>query len=258
MWKNIDFNNCLSYISAYMAAEAYAKDHTSSQLREFIGPTDKIGPPAHPSITISRMCGAGGRTVASELVDYLQVHTVPERRWTIFDKNLIQKVLEDHHLSQRIATFLPESRKSLLTQTLEQLRGAHPPMSLLVSQTVETVWNLANNGYVILVGRAGNVIAGRLDNVFHVRLVASLEKRIARVREVYNVSENQAREYIRKEDTGKHDYLKDYFGQDIDNPLIYHMTINTDKFSYETAAKLIGDAVICRNLRTLAATPAPA
>jgi cytidylate kinase len=228
MWKNINLEKCLSHINSHTASERNSH------------------PAVKPSITISRMCGAGGRTVASKLVEYLQPHTPAGRCWTIFDKKLIEKALEDHNLSIRIAEFLPEDRKSLFAEVIEKMRGLHPATSVLVKQTVETVWNLAAGGYVILVGRAANVITERLDNVYHVRLVGSLENRIVRVEEVYEMGRSDAREFIRSQDAAKRHYMKEYFGREIDDPMLYHMIINTDKISYEHAARLIGDAVISR------------
>jgi|ERR1017187_366828 cytidylate kinase len=250
MWKNINFQNCLSYIAGHVVAKGHVKSHAAFNViihsHDHAPPEDKIRPSARPSITISRMCGSGGRTVASELMEYLQSHTSADRRWTIFDKNLIEKVLEDHHLSKRLVEFLPEDRQSLFAEMVEKMRGLHPPTSTLVKQTVETVWNLAAGGYVILVGRAANVITERLDNVYHVRLVGSLENRIARVEEVYEMGRSDAREFIKAQDLAKRHYMKEYFGREIDDPMLYHMIINTDKMSYEKAARLIGDAVISR------------
>jgi len=228
MWKNINLDKCLSYINRHSRAEG--------QTRRSI----------KPAITISRMCGAGGRTVASKLADYLQPHTPAGHYWTIFDKKLIEKVLEDHHLSKRIAEFLPEDHKSLFAETIEKMRGLHPSTSELVKHTVETIWHLAEGGHVILVGRAANVITEKLDNVFHVRLAGSLEKRIARVEEVYEMGRNDALEFIKSQDAAKRHYMKEYFGREIDDPLLYHMVINTDDISHEDAARLIGDAVINR------------
>jgi cytidylate kinase len=228
MWKNINLEQCLAYVNSHA--------NTGGQGR----------PGAHPAVTISRMCGAGGRTVASKVADDLQPHAPPGRYWTIFDKNLIQKVLEDHHLSRRIAEFMPEAHQSLLAETLGKMRGQHPSTATLVQQTAETIWHLAEGGHVIIVGRAGNLITAKLDNVFHVRLVGSLESRTARIEEVYELSRTDAQEFIRVQDTAKRQYMKDYFGRDIDDPLLYHLVINTDDISYENAAKLIGDAVIHR------------
>jgi hypothetical protein len=38
--------------------------------------------------------------------------------------------------------------------------------------------------------------------------------------------------------------LKKHFGQDLDDPLLYHMIINTDRIPYERAAQIIGEAVL--------------
>lgn len=228
MWKNINFDKCLSYINSYAASEGKSRQSVK------------------PCITISRMCGAGGRTVASKLAEYLQSKVPVSCQWTVFDKNLIEKVLEDHHLSKRVAQFLPEGHKSIVEDTLEDLLGLHPPTETLVKQTSETIWELAVKGNVILVGRGGNVVTKRLDSAFHVRLVGSVEKRIQRLMEVYDFDFHSAREFLKVQDAGKKRYLKDYFHKDIDDPLLYHMIINTDGISYENAARLIGDAVIDR------------
>ncbi len=228
MWKNINLDKCLSYIKS----RREAGDQRSSKGR--------------PAITISRMCGSGGRTVASKLAEDLQPYTPYGWQWTIFDKNLIEKVLEDHHLSRRLSEFLPESGKSPLAATIRELRGLHLSASSIVKQTVETVWNLAEGGYVILIGRAANVITASMENVFHVRLVGSMEKRVARLETVHDIDRTAAREYLKTQDAGKQLYLKEYFGCDVEDPLLYHLIINTDEISYEHAARLIADTMVNR------------
>lgn len=250
MWKNINFENCLSYIDARTRAEAYAESHYPADINcqqpsnILIG--DKIDSSANPSITISWLCGAGGRTVASTLMEYLQSHTASSRKWAIFDSNLIERVQEDHQLSKRIVESVPEDRKSILAKMVEKIHVLHPSIPSIVKQTVETIWNLAGGGYVILVGRAANVITEKMDAVLHVRLVGSLEKRVARIEEIYDMSRPDAREYIRAQDAAERHYMRAYFGRDIDDPLQYNFLINTDKISYDMTAKLIGDVIINR------------
>jgi len=226
MWKNIDLQKCLSHIQS----ELGAKESRPPEMR--------------PSITISRMCGAGGRTVASRLVDLLQPHATFGCHWTIFDKKLIEKVLEDHSLSSRLAEYAPESGRSMLLETFNRLRGNRPSTSKIVEQTVETIWKLAQGGHVILVGRAANIITARLKNVFHVRLVGSLERRIERVEEVYEMSRIAAQAYVKAQDAEKKLYVKEYFGREIDDPELYHLIVNTDRISYEDTARLIADTFL--------------
>ncbi len=229
MWKNIGIEKCLSFINC--------------QLR----PESAGGPPrpaVRPAVTISRMTGAGGRTVAAKLAEYLQVHAPGSCEWTVFDRNLMEKVLVDHHLPQRIAEYVPENHKSYLGDTLEELLGLHPSSWSLIQQTAETIWHLAHLGHVILVGRGATVITAKLPNVFHVRLVGSLEARLEQAQRVYHIDRAAALEMIKTEDRGRRRYLKEHFGKDVDDPLLYNLIVNTDRIPHNEAARLIGDAVV--------------
>ena len=83
-----------------------------------------------------------------------------------------------------------------------------------------------------------------LENVFNVRLVGSLEKRIEHIREIRGIGKKEAWALIRQEDRGRQRYLKKYFGKDIEDPLSYHLVVNTDSVPYEQAACLIGEAAL--------------
>lgn len=228
MWKNINLEQCVSRINRLADIE-------SQTVLDIC-----------PSVTISRMAGAGGRTVASNLADVLQPYAPYGRHWTIFDRNLIEKVLEDHHLSAQLARYLPESSEPLLADLLSKLRRVNPSISTVVKQSVETIWKLAEGGCVILVGRAGNVITSGLNNVFHVRLEGTLEKRITRLETVYDFDRAAALEYLRSQDTAKKLYLLEYFGHNIEDPLLYDLIVNTDELSYENVAGLIAEAIVRR------------
>jgi cytidylate kinase len=224
MWNNINLEKCLS--------------HIDKQVGSSLGSPSAAG----PAITISRMCGAGGRTVASKLLDRLQPLAPPGCQWTVFDKNLIEKVLEDHLQSARLAEFVPETSKSWVVGLINKIRGGPISNTKIVEQTVETIWKLAADGHVMIVGRGGNVITARMKNVFHLRLVGSLERRITRVEEVYEMDRRTAANYVKTQDAAKKLYLKEYFGRDIDDSELYHLVINTDRIPYDETARLIFDA----------------
>jgi cytidylate kinase len=198
------------------------------------------------AVTISRQTGSGGHAVAELLAEYLQKHIPKHCPWTVFDRNLVEKVLEDHHLPARIAQFMPEDRVSRIEDILDDLLGVHPPAETLVHKTTQTILHLAELGNVIIIGRGANVITSRLDYVFHVRLIGSLEKRAGRIQEVQHAGKAAALKFIRREDRGRQRYLKKYFGKKVDDPMLYHLTINTDLVSYQTAAEMIGSAVISK------------
>ena len=199
------------------------------------------------AVTISRQTGSGAHSVAEKLAACLQAHPPKDARpWTVFDRNLVEKVLEDHNLPQRLARFMPEDRVSEIADTMDELFGLHPPSWTLVRQTTETILHLAELGNVILIGRGATVITGKLDYVFHVRLVGSLETRVARIQELHRLDKAVALKLIRREDRGRRRYLKTHFNTDLNDPLLYHLVINTDLVSYENAAQIIADAMLKR------------
>lgn len=199
------------------------------------------------AVTISRQTGSGAHVVAEKLAACLQAHTPRDARpWTVFDRNLVEKVLEDHNLPQHLARFMPEDRVSEIADTMDELFGLHPPSWTLVRQTTETILHLFELGNVIVIGRGATVIASKLDYVFHVRLVGSLEKRVAHIQELHRLNKEAALELIRREDRGRRRYLKTHFKADLDDPLLYHLVINTDLVSYESAAQIIADAMLKR------------
>ena len=88
------------------------------------------------------------------------------------------------------------------------------------------------------------MVTANLGHVFHVRLVSALEKRVQRIQELEQLSKKAALAFMRKEDRGRERYLKKYFEADVDDPLLYDLTINTDRISHDQAAKLIAEAVL--------------
>jgi cytidylate kinase len=226
---NIGVEHCTSFISSQFQSAGEAGVETG----------------VRRAVTISRQAGCGALAVAEKLARYLQEHSPKNTRpWTVFDRNLMEKVLEDHDLPARLAQFLPEDRVSYLEDILADLFQAYPPSQTVVRQTTETVLKLASLGNVILIGRGGNVITARLPNMFHVRLVAPLEDRIEYSRKSYDMTKAEARKFCRREDLGRKRYLKKYFHADINDASQYHLIINTGLVSYDDAAKIIGDAVL--------------
>jgi cytidylate kinase len=196
-------------------------------------------------VTISRQKGSGAHAIAEKLAAYLQARSPKDAcPWTVFDRNLVEKMLQEHNLPQRMGQFLTEDRMSEITDTLDELFGLHPPSWTLVRQMTETILHLAEMGNVILVGRGAAVVTAKLDYAFHVQIVSALEKRIARVQELEKLGRKEALAVIRREDRGRTRYLKRYFDTDPDDPLLYHLMINTDLVSYDEAARIIGEAVL--------------
>jgi len=221
--SNLD--RCFSFINSQFQPPVPARGDETSSVR---------------CVTVSRQSGCGARFFAEELAACLQKHLPPEARpWTVFDRTLVEAVLRDHHLPARLASFMPEDRVGQLHDIIEELFSLHPPTETLVRRASETILRLAQLGNAIIVGRGANVITARLPSMLHVRLVGSLEHRIARFREFDHLDRTDALQRIQREDGGRRRYVKEYFGKDVDDPLLYHLVINTDWLALEAAARLV-------------------
>jgi cytidylate kinase len=219
-----------------------------SSCLSFINSQTAIAPKAvavRRAVTISRMAGCGAVYVAEKLAAYLQQKAPTEGvQWTVFDRQLMNKVLEDHKLPKFLAGFIPEDRASFIEDTLADIFHTHPTADTMVKLISETILQLAEMGNVIIVGRGANIVTAKMPHVLHVRLVASLEDRIQRVCQEYNKTPAEARKYCEEGDPGRTRYLKTYFKTDINDPLHYHMVINTSRLDYEHTARLIGEALL--------------
>jgi cytidylate kinase len=198
-----------------------------------------------PCITVSRESGAGSGLVDEILKEYLQKYQKEGYgQWAIFDKNLIEKVIEDYNLPTKLTNILAREGYTTVDSMIRELFGLQPSMVSLLHKTAKTILQLANIGNVIIVGRGAPIITANLKNTFHFRLVAPHEDRIKRIMEYYNLNRKEAIDWIHDEDNSRKEYFMKNYHRNIEDPLLYHMTINTHLMSYEEAAYTIGNAVI--------------
>ena len=197
-----------------------------------------------PLVTLSREAGAGAETVARLLVDLLnerlELGTPP---WTVFDKNLVEKALEDHELPGALKRFMTEDVAPFLTDTVEELLGLHPSAWTLVQHTTETIVRLARLGNAVVVGRAANIITAKFPNTVHVRFIAPVDARARHLSKVKGFTHEEALDYIRQTDRARRRYVQRYFDAANDDPAHYTMVLNTGRLSFQGAAHLIADAV---------------
>jgi len=228
-------------IGAYEKSKRYIESHTQ-----------KSGQPLlkrelYPCITISRQTGAGSKPVCEKLIQIMDSYSEFEGvKWAFFDRGLIEKILEDHNLPKQITNYMHEGKYRHLSAAVYELLGLKPSEWTIIHKTTDTILQLARMGNVVIVGRGANIITSKLKNTFHIRLIASMDKRVEHIKSIMNFSEKEALTHIKKEDENRKQYLKSYFHADIDDPLLYHMTVNTDLLTHEGAAYLIAEAVVLK------------
>lgn len=217
-------------------------------------------------ITISRQIGCGGREIAQRLCDQLG--------YTYFDKRLMAEVAADIGLSADEVIDLSEENykvKSFFERLLG--RGSRVVTTEFPAPTVageghaltveemdeercvrfiqKTVRAAYGRGNVVILGRGGQAILKDMPGVLHVRLEAPEGTRITRVQKREGLSFSQAYQLMVDRDQATKEYLKEFFGIRWDEPLLYHLVINTGRLSIEAATEIIVTAV-----RQMEAVPA--
>ena len=227
-------------VGVYEKCKRYIELHTAEKAALSFLPKH-----LYPAITISRQTGAGAKPVCEKLIEILDEYSTPENvAWAYFDKNLIEKVLQDHNLPEQIKDFMFETKYNHVSAAVNELLGLKPAELTIIHKTTDTILQLARMGNIIIVGRGANIITSKLKNTFHIRLIASLEKRIEHMMDLMGFTKKEAAAYIKTADENRKKYIKSYFNVDIDDPLLYHMIVNTDLLTHKGAAYLIAEAVV--------------
>jgi len=102
---------------------------------------------------------------------------------------------------------------------------------------------LADEGNVVIVGRAGQVILKDRADVLHVRLMAPVAMRAARVARQQNIPLAAALAQVEASDRTRRSYLRSYYHVRWDDPEMYDLVVNTQRLAPAAAAELICQAL---------------
>ena len=194
------------------------------------------------TITVSREAGARATPICEHLADYLtQEDESTERGWSVHDKDLVERIIEENHLPPAVEKYLQEDRTGIIDDYLAQVMQMHPGDWTLFHHTVDTIRKLARLGNAIVIGRGGNFITSSLPNTFHVRLIGSEASRVAYVQRSQNLEKRDAIDYCRQTDKARKSYVKSHLHKDIEDPLAYNAVIRTDNIADEIIAHMLGD-----------------
>lgn len=222
-------------------------------------------------ITISRQIGSGAEEIAARLCDLLN--------YRYFDKRLMIEAAAEVGLDTEHVIDYSEERYEVKTFLSRLLRpGPRPIKRVAIRQrdasgnitlTEETfdearyvslIQSAIHAAYasddIVIVGRGGQAVLQDKSNVLHVRIIAPMGSRIARIQRQDNLSIDQAQQVITRQDRATAEYLGRFFGVRWDDPTLYHLIINTGKTGTEAAVQLILDAVM--QLRIMPAPNHPA
>ncbi len=208
-------------------------------------------------ITISRQYGSGGDEVAERVCEILG--------YSYFDKKMMVEAASEVGLSEEeIVDFSEDNyvvrgfldrllgiphRVRMKTQTqdnddegqeitvqlLNKERGVE-----LVRSTISTAYE---HGNVLILGRGGQIILREKPGVLHVRIRAPMGARVLRVQRKEDLTLEEARQRVMQRDESAAEYLQQFFDIEWDNPMLYHLCLNTGRWDVEAAAQIVVNAL---------------
>lgn len=107
-------------------------------------------------------------------------------------------------------------------------------------ETIKTVIHeLASKQDMVLVGRGGQAILRDSPRALHVLTICPTGLRASRIAEKEALTMEAAMQRVIESDRARAAFHRKYFKVDVDDPRLYHLVLNTLRFSYEDAAELI-------------------
>jgi cytidylate kinase len=204
-------------------------------------------PPPRPFITISREPGAGALTFARQLVDELNSSDPGDRPWSCWDRELVQKVADDLHLSSQLIDSLEEANHSWFSDFLNSLsfadEGSFADEARIYRRVVATIRALAQAGRVVIVGRGGVFVTRNMPGGIHLRLIAPFEKRVEFMAAQLHFSREAAAAYIKQLDKNRRAFLARYWPKEVMTDETFTLVINSAAVKMETMVDIVKSLV---------------
>lgn len=181
-------------------------------------------------VTVSRQMGTKGTEVAKLVADGLA--------FGFYDTDSIEKKAAEMGLLNGAKAADDRARAALKGVLSDQSHAS-------IDRLYAVVYELARAGNGVILGRCGNILFRSFSYALHVRIVASVEKRVHNLVE-RGYARREALAAIKKSDDERAQFIEFAFNREWDKSEFYDLVLNMDKFSVETAADIIITASISK------------
>ena len=174
-------------------------------------------------ITFTRKMGTNGSEIARRVANELQ--------YGLYDTEAIEA-------TAREMGFLKDVREAdEKAPALFQRLFSHRP-EIHLDRLNAVIYELASRGNAVFLGRGSHMLLRSFTCALHIRVIASLEKRVQN--RIHKGFEREAAiKALHKSDREREAFIKFAFGVDWDNPELYDMVLNMDNLSVALAADIV-------------------
>ncbi len=201
-------------------------------------------------ITISRLFGAGGASLAAALGQRLG--------WQVMDRRLINEVARRLDRPEEDVVEYEERGLSTWERAMAFASNAFPEMPIPPLQTYMTarvpeaaesiLTQMADHEPLVVVGHGTQCIFRNRPDALHLRLIAPREQRTRTAMQRLGITRDEAERRLRKVDADRHDFLRQVHCIESSDADLYDLVINTREISTDEAAEFVERIVRARGL----------
>jgi cytidylate kinase len=181
-------------------------------------------------VTVSRGFGSNGKKVAQALADRLGVRCC--------DRTILKEVAARADVDVELVKKLDENIDMSSARPWKALFGGKTyTRERYLHHLVKVVLNISKKGGVI-VGRGAHLILGP-ERAFRVRIIGSPDACAKRVAEREQIDIDAARKLVETVDQQRAEYLREIYGERIDECSDYDIVINSDRYDVPQMVGLI-------------------
>jgi hypothetical protein len=211
--------------------------HLKAAARERRQASDEAGPLGElPFITLSRQAGARGGSLARAILAEFEKHAGEPRLqgWHSFDEELCRMIVSDPEINVSFRELITEDFRTRAEDFVSVMLGKSFQDDVQKRISV-TLRQLALAGKAILIGRGGVAITRDLG-----------EGRVRHMMESFDIPEKEAARWVDDQDRARARLMRSRFKRDIDDPLLYDATWNTDTVPLEVIARWAVELVLSK------------
>jgi cytidylate kinase len=164
--------------------------------------------------------------------DELALQVAQKLGWRLIQRNLINQAA--------LAADVPHMALADIDELgLLNLRPSVKEWRAYQNQVESIIRYWADKGKTVIVGRGGQMVLRDRPGVFHIRVVAPFEMRAAQLQQEENISAESACARLEASAKTRARYLRRSYGVQIDDPTLYHLTLNTGLLGLSQAVNLV-------------------
>ena len=194
---------------------------------------------AGPVITISREVGCNGLKLAKLIATRLNKRR-QKHNWQVLSKEIFHKSATELNMeSEDVRRVFKKSEKYAFDEVLKAFSNKNFKSEQKIIKTViKVVRSSAIDGYSIIVGRAGHIIASDIKNAIHIRLIAPLNYRVHTIQENNGLNREESIQFIKKVEKERVAFRKAIHGDNLHEEL-FDVTINRASFSNDDIVDIV-------------------